>query len=74
LRRLAFIGLALIAVVVVGCGLGDGGAGNSQKKAPKGTFDLPNGRSLYIARRGSGSPTLVLEPGENTPASAMAEV
>jgi pimeloyl-ACP methyl ester carboxylesterase len=75
LRRFAFIiGLALIAVVVVGCGLGDGGTGDSQKKAPKGTFDLPNGRSLYIACRGSGSPTVVLEPGENTPGSAMAEV
>jgi len=74
LRRFAFIGLALIAVVVVGCGLGDGGSGDSQKKAPKGTFDLPNGRSLYIACRGSGSPTVVLEPGENTPGSAMAEV
>jgi pimeloyl-ACP methyl ester carboxylesterase len=74
LRRFAFIGLALIAVVVVGCGLGDGGTGDSQKNAPKGTFDLPNGRSLYIACRGSGSPTVVLEPGENTPGSAMAEV
>jgi pimeloyl-ACP methyl ester carboxylesterase len=74
LRRLAFIGLALIAVVVVGCGLGDGGAGNSQKKAPKGTFDLPNGRSLYIECRGSGSPTIVFELGLEEPISDVSYV
>jgi len=74
LRRFAFIGLALIAVVVVGCGLGGGGSGGSQKKAPKGTFDLPNGRSLHIACRGSGSPTVVLEPGEATPGNYMSQV
>src|SRR5215208_5471470 len=50
---------------MVGCGLGDGGTGESQKKQkpPKGAFELPNGRSLYIECRGSGSPTVVFEVG-----------
>ena len=54
--------------------MGGGGTGDSQKQAPKGTFDLPNGRSLHIKCLGSGSPTVVLEPGENTPGSAMSQV
>jgi pimeloyl-ACP methyl ester carboxylesterase len=45
-----------------------------EKEPPKGTFKLPNGHSLYIECHGSGSPTFVLEPGENTPGSAMSQV
>ena len=76
MRRFAFIALALLAAVMIGCGSGEGETGASQKKqtAPKGTFDLPNGRSLYMKCVGSGTPTVVLEPGENTPGSAMHEV
>src|SRR5215211_5916397 len=56
---------------MVGCGLGDGGTGESQKKQkpPEGIFDLPNGRSLYIECQGSGSPTVVFEVGQGEPRS-----
>ncbi len=75
MRRLPFIALALIAVVMVGCSLGAGGNGASQKnKAPKGSFDLPNGRSLYIECRGSGSPTVVFEVGLEEPISDVSYV
>lgn len=61
-----------LALVMVGCGFGEGEtntapgseAETSQKKAPEGTFDLPNGRSLYMECHGSGSPTIVLEAGQ----------
>jgi pimeloyl-ACP methyl ester carboxylesterase len=59
---------------VVGCGSGGGGSEASQKKAPEGTFDLPNGRSLYIECRGSGSPTVVFEVGEKEPRSDVSYV
>jgi len=72
-----FCCVGILLLVVSGCGAGGGGgegesgAGASHEKAPKGAFDLPNGRSLYMKCLGSGSPTIVLEPGENTPGSAM---
>jgi pimeloyl-ACP methyl ester carboxylesterase len=73
-----FFCCVVILLVVSGCGAGggsgEGESGASREKAPKGTFDLPNGRSLYLECLGSGSPTVVLEPGENTPGSAMYEV
>ena len=69
----------LLALVMLGCSVGEGTlntapgseAGASHKKAPKGTFDLPNGRSLYIECLGSGSPTIVLETGQNMAGSEM---
>jgi pimeloyl-ACP methyl ester carboxylesterase len=77
LRRFPFIALALLAVVMVGCSsMGDGDSGASQKKqkAPEGTFELPNGRSLYMECRGSGSPTIVVEAGLGMPAYDMSEL
>ena len=64
----------LLALAVVGCSSGDGGTAASQKKAPEGTFDLPNGRSLYIECRGSGSPTIVFELGLEEPRSDVSYV
>ena len=51
----------LLALTMVGCTFGEGEteASQNQRKALKGAFDLPNGRSLYIECRGSGSPTVV---------------
>lgn len=59
---------------MVGCSLDEGESGASHKKqrAPKGIFDLPNGRSLYIECRGSGSPTVVFEVGDDEPRSDAA--
>jgi pimeloyl-ACP methyl ester carboxylesterase len=75
LRHFPFIALALLAVVVVGCSSGEGETGASQnKKAPKGTFELPNGHSLYIECRGSGSPTVVFEVGLEEPRSDVSYV
>ena len=56
--------------------MGDGDSGASQKKqkAPEGTFELPNGRSLYMECRGSGSPTIVVEAGLGMPAYDMSEL
>jgi hypothetical protein len=52
----------LLAFAVAGCSFGNGGSEASQKqKAPDGTFKLPNGRSLYMECRGSGSPTTSLK-------------
>jgi pimeloyl-ACP methyl ester carboxylesterase len=60
----------LLAFAVVGCSLADGGSEASHKqKAPKGTFELSNGHSLYIECRGSGSPTIVFEIGLEEPRS-----
>jgi pimeloyl-ACP methyl ester carboxylesterase len=70
LRLFSLPTLALVALVMVGCSWGEEGTGASQKeKAPKGTFELPNGRSLYIECRGSGSPTIVFEVGLEEPLS-----
>jgi pimeloyl-ACP methyl ester carboxylesterase len=66
------IGVVLLALLlvlaVVGCTSGEGGTGVSQEKqkAPKGTFELPNGRILYLKCLGSGSPTIVLEVGQES--------
>ena len=65
----------LLAFAVAGCSFGNGGSEASQKqKAPDGTFKLPNGRSLYMECRGSGSPTIVLEVGQDEPRSDFHEV
>jgi hypothetical protein len=70
MRPFSWTTLALVALVMVGCSFGDGGSGASQEsKAPKGTFELPNGRSLYIECQGSGSPTVVFEVGLEEPLS-----
>src|SRR5687767_14203185 len=75
LRLFSLPTLALVALVMVGCSLGEEGTGASQKeKAPKGTFELPNGRSLYIECRGSGSPTIVFEVGLEEPLSDVSYV
>ena len=68
--------LAFLALVVVGCSSGGGEPGASQEKqnAPKGTFELPNGRSLHIECNGSGSPTVVVEAGLGMPADWMSEL
>ena len=68
--------LSLLALFMVGCGSGEGETGASQekKKAPEGTFELPNGRSLYMECRGSGSPTVVVEAGLGMPAYDMSEL
>jgi pimeloyl-ACP methyl ester carboxylesterase len=65
----------LLALVMLGCSVGEGTSNTApgseeagashKKKAPEGIFDLPNGRSLYIECLGSGSPTIVLETGQN---------
>ena len=62
-----------LTIGTLGCSASDGKseAGTSHEKAPEGTFKLPNGRSLYLKCLGSGSPTVVLESGENAPGSAM---
>jgi hypothetical protein len=78
-RRLLLVSSVLLALVlalaVVGCSFGEGTTGASQKEnAPEGTFELPNGRSLYIECRGSGSPTVVFELGLEEPRSDVSYV
>src|SRR5215211_1622161 len=70
---LAIVLALLLALLMLGCsgGAGESEAAASQKKAPEGTIDLPNGRSLYVKCLGSGSPTIVLEAGEATPGNYM---
>jgi hypothetical protein len=74
-RQLLRMGLLLTLVVLVmsACGAGGGGSGGEQaaqkKTAPEGTFELPNGRSLYMECRGTGSPTVVFEVGLEEPIS-----
>ena len=68
LRRelLGTVGVALLGLLLTlalpACSL-------VEKEPPEGTFDLPNGRSLYIECRGSGSPTVVFEVGQDEPRS-----
>jgi hypothetical protein len=63
-----------LTLALVGCSLGGGGSTASQKKPPEGTFELPNGHSLYMECRGSGSPSIVLEVGIDEPRSDMSYV
>ena len=68
LRRelLGTVGVALLGLLLTlalpACSL-------VENEPPEGTFDLPNGRSLYIECRGSGSPTVVFEVGQDEPRS-----
>lgn len=76
-RALAILLAVFLTIGTLGCSAGDGKSepGTShENKALEGIFKLPNGRSLYLKCLGSGSPTVVLEPGENTPGSAMSRV
>ena len=67
--------LVLAAMAMSACGGGSGGEQAAQKKtAPKGTFELPNGRSLYMECRGTGSPTVVFEVGLEEPISDVSYV
>jgi hypothetical protein len=67
--------VALVFLALSACGGGSGGEQAAQKKkAPEGTFELPNGRSLYMECRGSGSPNIVLEVGQDEPRTDMDEV
>ena len=68
--------LVLAAMAMSACGGGgSGGEQAAQKKtAPKGTFELPNGRSLYMECRGTGSPTVVFEVGMEEPISDVSYV
>ena len=61
--------LALVlAVAVAGCSL------LGEKEPPQGTFELPNGRSLYIECIGSGSPPIVIEAGISMSGAEMFEL
>jgi len=64
--------LVVLALSACGGGGGSGGERAEQAKAPEGTFELPNGRSLYMECRGSGSPTVVFEVGDGEPRSDTA--
>ena len=44
--RCIIVLLSIMALTVLVASCGGGGEGKSE--APKGTFDLPNGRSLYM--------------------------
>ncbi len=76
MRRFTLMALSLLALFMVGCGSGEGETGASQEKnkAPEGTFELPNGRSLYMECLGSGSPIIVVESGLGMAAYDMAEL
>ena len=72
--KLTTLVLATMAMSACGGG-GSGGEQAAQKKmAPKGTFELPNGRSLYMECRGTGSPTVVFEVGLEEPISDVSYV
>jgi len=67
--------LTLLVLALSACGGGSGGEQAAQKKtAPEGTFELPNGRSLYMECRGTGSPTVVFEVGLEEPISDVSYV
>jgi pimeloyl-ACP methyl ester carboxylesterase len=67
------LGLLVTLVVLALSACGGGGSGGEQA-APEGTFELPNGRSLYMECHGSGSPTIVVEAGLGMPADWMSEL
>jgi hypothetical protein len=67
MRLFSLTTLALLALVTVGCSLGE-------TEPPQGTFELPNGRSLYIECLGSGSPTIVVEAGQDMAGAEMFEL
>ena len=77
-RQLLRKGLLLTLVVLAMSACGGGGSGGEQaaqkKTAPEGTFKLPNGRSLYMECRGTGSPTVVFEVGMEEPISDVSYV
>src|SRR5829696_5777653 len=77
-RQALTLGLVvtLIVLALSACGGGvSGGEQAAQKKsAPEGTFELPNGRSLYMECRGSGSPTIVVDAGLGMTAYDMSEL
>ncbi len=56
-RQVLKMGLLLTLVVLAMSACGGGGSGGEQaaqkKTAPEGTFELPNGRSLYMECRGT---------------------
>jgi len=72
-RQALTLGLVVTLVVLALSACGGGGSGGGQaeqkKKAPEGTFELPNGRSLYMECHGSGSPTVAFEVGQGEPRS-----
>ena len=80
-RQVLRMGLLLTLVVLAMSACGGGGGGGSggeqaaqKKTAPEGTFELPNGRSLYMECRGTGSPTVVFEVGLEEPISDVSYV
>ena len=73
--KLTTLVLAAMAMSACGGGGGSGGEQAAQKKTvPKGTFELPDGRSLYMECRGTGSPTVVFEVGLEEPVSDVSYV
>lgn len=71
------VGVLMVAVLApAACGGGGGGGQQAapKKTAPEGTFELPNGRSLYMECRGTGSPTVVFEVGLKEPISDVSHV
>jgi pimeloyl-ACP methyl ester carboxylesterase len=75
LRMGLLLTLVVLAMSACGGGGGSGGEQAAQKKtAPEGTFELPNGRSLYMECRGTGSPTVVFEVGLEEPISDVSYV
>jgi pimeloyl-ACP methyl ester carboxylesterase len=76
-RQTLMLGLVVTLVVLALSACGEGGSGGvraEQKKAPEGTFELPNGRTLYMECRGSGSPTVVVEAGLGMPGDWMVDL
>ncbi len=77
-RQALGLGLPMTLVILALSAYGGGGSGGEQaaqkKTAPEGTFELPNGRSLYMECRGTGTPTVVFEVGLEEPISDVSYV